>query len=247
MNLDDVELGLDGPPERLGVAVMRPVSHMKAILVAKILNITGVPTINSGESMDLSWNKALSLTALRRAGLPVTPSVLVMGGGVKADVDYPAILKPIHGSWGRMASMVESRDELSLILRHRSAMDPNARPALLQPLIGDGTDYRVFVIGGEAVAGMRRRPPSGDWRSNVARGGRAEGVRIDRDMGEAAVRAAEVLGLEYAGVDFLVGEGLMINEVNAVPEFRGLMQATGVDVPGLLAAYLIEIAKRGVD
>ncbi len=50
-----------------------------------------------------------------------------------------------------MASMVWSRDELSLILRHRSAMDPpHARPALLQPFIGDGTDYRVFVIGGEA-------------------------------------------------------------------------------------------------
>ncbi len=82
VNLDDVELGLDGPPERLGLAVMRPVSHMKAILIARMLNITGIPTINSGgESMELSWNKALSLAVLRRAGgLPVTPSVLVMGG-----------------------------------------------------------------------------------------------------------------------------------------------------------------------
>ncbi len=73
-------------------------------------------------------------------------------------------------------------------------------------------------------------------------------MRVDRDMGgEAAARAAEVLGLEYAGgVDFLIGgDGLMINEVNAVPEFKGLMQSTGVDVPGLLADYLIEAAKRG--
>lgn len=243
MNMNNMEMHLLGSWSQFGLTLMRAMSHMKAILIARILNINGVPTINDGEAMELAWNKALTLAILGRAGLPVTPSTIIMDGEPN-EASYPAILKPIQGSWGRMTSMIRNREELMLVLKHRSAMDPHARPALLQPLIGDGTDYRVFVIGGEAVAGMRRRPPNGDWRSNVARGGRAEAVRIDPIMGELAAKAVELLGLEYAGVDFLASDELLINEVNAVPEFRGLMHATGVDIPGLLVNHVINSVKR---
>lgn len=243
INMGNMELRLHDSRSQFGLALMRTMSHMKAILIARILNINGVPTINGGEAMELAWNKALTLAVLGKAGLPVTPSTVIMDGEPDA-ASYPAILKPIQGSWGRMTSMIRNKKELMLVLKHRSSLDPHSRPALLQPFIGDGTDYRVFVIGGEAVAGMRRKPPNGDWRSNVARGGKAEAVRIDPIMGELAAKAMELLGLEYAGVDFLASNELLVNEVNAVPEFRGLMHVTGVNIPGLLATHIINAVKR---
>ncbi|MBY0456329.1 MAG: 30S ribosomal protein S6--L-glutamate ligase, partial [Gemmataceae bacterium] len=94
-----------------------------------------------------------------------------------------------------------------------------------------GWDLRAFVLGREVIASMRRTAGA-DWRTNVAQGGVAESITLSDNEVSLALRAAEAVGCPVAGVDLLPapdGEMFVI-EVNAVPGWRALGAACGVDV-----------------
>jgi glutathione synthase/RimK-type ligase-like ATP-grasp enzyme len=95
------------------------------------------------------------------------------------------------------------------------------------------------VIGGEVVAAMKRHS-NGCWRTNVAQGGKAESVRLTAAQQELALRAAAAVQAPVAGVDLLPGPGgeLYVLEVNAVPGWRALAPASGVDVAQLILRFL---------
>jgi RimK family alpha-L-glutamate ligase len=105
-----------------------------------------------------------------------------------------------------------------------------------------GWDLRAFVIGGRVVAAMRRHG-RGDWRTNVAQGGRAEPARVADDEAELAVRAAAAVGADAAGVDLLPGPAgeWYVLEVNAVPGWRAIAPVSGLDV----AAEMVRFAAGG--
>ena len=55
-----------------------------------------------------------------------------------------------------------------------------------------------------------------------------------------AVGAARKLGLDFAGVDILFGEGdaPILCEVNSNAQFRGLAEATGTDITDALFEHI---------
>jgi ribosomal protein S6--L-glutamate ligase len=103
-----------------------------------------------------------------------------------------------------------------------------------------GWDLRVFVLGGRVLTAMRRFS-NGDWRTNVAQGGRGEVVRLSSEEERMALRAASELGAVMAGVDLLPGpEGeSYVLEVNAVPGWHALAPVTGVDVAAAVIDFLV--------
>ena len=107
-----------------------------------------------------------------------------------------------------------------------------------------GWDLRAFVIDGKIVAAMKRHARNG-WRTNVAQGGRAEAVRLSAIESDLALRAAQAVGASIAGVDLLPGKDgqLYVLEVNAVPGWRSLAPASGVDVAAAIIDHL-EGARR---
>ncbi|SFC11049.1 alpha-L-glutamate ligase, RimK family [Halobiforma haloterrestris] len=111
-------------------------------------------------------------------------------------------------------------------------------------------DLRVYVVDGEIVAAMYRYAPDNDWRTNVALGGSVEDATGDLpdEAAEMAVRSAEAIGLDYAGVDLVEGdEGWFVLEVNPTAGFKGLYQATGVSPAPRIAKLAIERAGGDVD
>ena len=104
-----------------------------------------------------------------------------------------------------------------------------------------GWDLRAFVVGSRVLTAMRRWS-RGDWRTNVAQGGVAEPFRLGPDEERLALRAAAALGAPMAGVDLLPGPGgeWYVLEVNAVPGWRALAPATGVDVAAAIVRFLTE-------
>ncbi|MFC6718554.1 RimK family alpha-L-glutamate ligase [Natrialbaceae archaeon GCM10025810] len=128
------------------------------------------------------------------------------------------------------------------------------RYAFLQELIDRedtrNRDVRVYVVGGEIVGAMTRYAPDNDWRTNVALGGTVEDATdsLPEEAAEMAVRSAEAIGLDYAGVDLVEGdEGWFVLEVNPTAGFKGLHEATRVSPAPYIARLAIERAGGEVD
>jgi ribosomal protein S6--L-glutamate ligase len=87
---------------------------------------------------------------------------------------------------------------------------------------------------------MRRHAKDG-WRTNVAQGGRAEAVSITAEETRLALAAADAVGTVAAGIDLLPRPegGYHVLEVNAVPGWRALAPATGVDVASAIIKSVI--------
>ena len=123
------------------------------------------------------------------------------------------------------------------------------RQAFLQDLIErDETrhrDLRVYIVDGEVIGAMYRYAPEGDWRTNVALGGDVADAtgEMPKEAKETALYAAEVIGLDYVGVDLIEGEdGWFVLEVNPTAGFKGLYKATSRSPAPYIAKLAIEQA-----
>ncbi len=211
----------------------------------------GVPVVNPWLGILYARNKALTALLLRRAGLTVPESMLSESLGPLlrfAARQGEVVVKPLSGSLGLGAYRVRDTDTLFHVA---SLLLDLSRPVYAQRFIErrGGGDIRAFVVGSRVVAAAERLPPPGGWKTNIAQGGRARRAVLSGDEVEAAVRAAEALGLLYAGVDMARGldGNLYIFEVNAMPNWRGLYLATGVDPAEEIARLIEEVGKRGGD
>jgi ribosomal protein S6--L-glutamate ligase len=206
----------------------------------------GVPLLNRPRAVEAAVDKYLSLAWLERAGLPVPPTFVGESSG-EALAAYDrlgpdVVVKPLFGSEGRGLLRVSDRE---LARRAFRTLEQLGAVIYLQKIVRHpGHDVRAFVLGGRVLGAIRRFAPDGDWRTNVAVGGRPEAFAIDRPLERLALRAADAVGAEMAGVDLLDDldrGGPVVVEVNAVPGWRALARATGVDVA---AAILDELRSR---
>ena len=205
----------------------------------------GVPVVNPPGAVEASVDKYLSLARLEAAGLPVPPTWV----GERADGAMEAferlggdvVFKPIFGAEGRGLVRVGDVESCRRVAR---ALEQVGAVLYVQKFIENpGHDLRVFVLGGRVLGAIRRHAPPGDWRANVAVGGRAEGVSRDDEAASMALAASSAVGALVAGVDLLPGDsGLSVVEVNAVPGWRALAGATGVDVAAELTAFVADRA-----
>jgi RimK family alpha-L-glutamate ligase len=128
------------------------------------------------------------------------------------------------------------------------------RQAFLQELIDrDDTrhrDLRVYIVDDEVIGAMYRYAPENDWRTNVALGGDVEDAtdEMPRAARETALYAADVMGLDYAGVDLVEGEeGWFVLEVNPTAGFKGLYKATSRSPAPHIAKLAVETVGGRVD
>ena len=117
------------------------------------------------------------------------------------------------------------------------------KPHLYQEYIPHrvGVDVRVIVIGGKVVASMERCNEN-DFRSNVAQGGNGKKIDLPESFKVVAERCAEVLGLDYCGVDLLYGKDgqPIVCEVNSNAFFDGIENISGVNVAKAYAQHIIK-------
>ncbi len=257
VNLDTVALSLsDLVRDSLEgeLFLIRSISHTRSITIARLLEELGATTINNSNAIDLGNNKLLSLVRLARAGLPVpetifafSPEVITKTAEVVGLGKSPVVVKPISGSWGRFVSLVYNVDELNLLLKHRVKMEsPLMKIFMLQEYVNKPQrDIRIIVVDGEAVAGIYRYAPEGEWRTNTARGGLAKPLKINEELNELSVRACEIIGARYAGVDLVeAGSGYKILEINVVPEFKNVARVTGVNIAARIVDMMLRSLKR---
>jgi RimK family alpha-L-glutamate ligase len=201
----------------------------------------GVPVMNSPRAIERTVDKFYTSALLREAGLP-TPETVVCERAADAleavDAFGDAIIKPIFGSMG--LGLVRVSD-VELARRVIKPLEQARAVFYVQRFVEHGgRDLRAFVIGGRVIAAIERVAAAGEWRTNVSLGGRATAVTLPDDWSAHAVRAAAVVGADYAGVDLLpsVDGGVFVLEVNGIPGWQGLQRATGTDVSSVLVECL---------
>jgi ribosomal protein S6--L-glutamate ligase len=112
---------------------------------------------------------------------------------------------------------------------------------LIQQFVSEskGKDIRALVVGDQVVGAMRRSAQGDEFRSNVHRGGTVEQIDLDPLYEKTAVRAAQIMGLKFAGVDMLEGkDGPLVMEVNSSPGLEGIENATRLDIAGFIIDYI---------
>jgi ribosomal protein S6--L-glutamate ligase len=148
------------------------------------------------------------------------------------------VIKLIEGSQGNGVVLAERLSASRSVIEAFRGLYANF---LVQEFIGEakGADLRCFVVGDRVVAAMHRQAEAGEFRSNLHRGGRASAVRLSEAETETALRAAQVMGLQVAGVDLLRSRrGPLVLEVNSSPGLEGIEGATGVDVAGAIVEHV---------
>jgi tetrahydromethanopterin:alpha-L-glutamate ligase len=216
--------------------------------VLHALRELGVMVWNDARAIECCVDKSMTSHLIAKAGLATPPTFTAQSREEAAAIarreGVALVLKPLFGAQGRGLRLIRSADELP-------AEEDVASLYYLQHFVepaGDHwQDYRLFVCGGRAIAGMMRIGAS--WITNVKQGGRPQPAILTADLIDTAQRATRAVGADYAGVDLIRARDGTLHtlEVNSMPAWSGLTSANpGLDVPDILAdRFLAALGARG--
>lgn len=193
-------------------------------------------------------DKLRSMQILARRGIDIPKTAVARGGEEINDLiemvgGAPLIVKLARGSLGVGVVLAETKSAARAIIQAFLSQKVNV---LIQEYIAEaaGEDLRVFVIDGEVIAAMKRSAPEGEFRSNIHLGGKTEVAKVTNKERNLAIRAAQAMNLQIAGVDILRSKrGPLVMEVNSFPMLEGIEEATGIDI----AEQIIKFTERNVE
>lgn len=236
---------LHEPEQRWPIVLNREIGHARALYAARSLEAAGATVINSAQAIEVCGDKYLTSLALRAAGLPTPRTALALTPHAALEaleaIGYPAVMKPLTGSWGRLVSRLPDRASAETVLEYVAALpSPASHIVYVQEFVAKpDRDIRVIVVGDEALGAVYRT--GGDWRTNVAKGARTEPCPLSADLAKLAVSAAQSVHADIAGVDLVedTDGGVLVLEVNHSVEFTGFQQATGIPVAERVVDHMI--------
>lgn len=222
----------------------------KDILLAKFLKNSGIRIFNDPDVIETCDNKANQYIQLSKHSIPmpktivapkVYPTFTITNSGyyekVLTTLGLPMIIKEGHGSFGMRVYLIETEKAFYAKVEELRGVD-----YIFQQFIASsrGRDIRVNIVGGEIVAAMYRHSET-DFRANITNGGVAEIIELTDEQKELAIRAADAVGAEFAGVDLLFGdhEKPLVCEVNAAAHIRNIYNVTGINVADAMIAYIL--------
>lgn len=233
------------------VVLDRCVAHSRSGYTLRALGRWGVPTLNTAEAVRLCDDKAENSLALEAAGIPTPRTLLAFDveSAIRAceTVGYPAVLKPVTGSWGRLLARVNGPEQARLILEQKRDLGSfhHAIFYVQEYIEKPDRDIRAYVVGDRVLAASYRTAKH--WVTNAARGAESAPCPVTPDIEDLALRSCAAVGARLAGVDLIeTKDGLSVIEVNTGGEFKGLMSTTEVDIAGAIVDEAARTAKIGI-
>lgn len=234
------------------VILERSLSYLRGLYSCAILESKGYNVINNFECLNISGNKLLTTLKLVENKIPTPDTCIAFKDdasivAIEKEVKYPAIIKPIIGSWGRLIARLDDYNSASANLECRETMGNILQKIYyLQKYIPKidskkPTDIRVFVVGNKCIAAMGRYNPEKDFRSNIAIGGTANPIEITSELEKLSLSASKAVNGEIVGVDLMENDGkLNVIEVNGTPQFKGVATATKINIAAEIVEYILD-------
>lgn len=191
------------------------------------LEALGIKVVNSASAIERTVDKYYTSFLLADSGIP-TPRTVVTEDfqtALATCVEMKdVILKPLFGSEGKGMVRISDEETAYRVLR---AWELNRYIYYIQEYLPHfQKDIRVFVVGDSVVAAMLRT--GAGWKTNYSRGAKIEPISLSTEDADLALKAAQLLKLDYAGVDLMPAEDgkTYVLEINSIPGWRGLQKTT---------------------
>jgi [lysine-biosynthesis-protein LysW]--L-2-aminoadipate ligase len=234
------------------LALNREIGQVRAVYAARCLTAAGVEVVNSADATEVCADKWRSTMALEAAWVPTPRTALGLTPQAALaaldSIGYPAVIKPLVGSWGRLVVKLPDRASAEGVLEYVAALPgPQSHLGYVQELIDKpDRDIRVIVVGGQVLGATYRT--DGSLRTNVALGGQVQPCEVTPEITKISLEAAAAVGADIAGVDLVEDRAgqLLVLEVNHRVEFTGFQAALGdrVDVAHHIVDHLLLRAQR---
>jgi len=185
-----------------------------------------IPTINSFEAFRLTEDKFQTSFLLQHHGIPTPEFQLCHRDDSKQLHSImkkwsKMVYKPTDGWGGVGLTKIENEEMLNMLMPFLNQMD--LRFFYVEKFVKyDNTDFRVDIVDGQFVGCYGRKASKRDWRTNVTSGGSVFKREPNDEVVELAIKAAEVCGVDIAGVDIIYDqerEEYVVLEVNGIPAF----------------------------
>ena len=233
------------PWRQYDVIMERSVSTSRGLYMLAILGSWGVNAINRYETAATCADKFLTTIALTKAGIPQPTARTAFDPDTALQaieqIGYPAVLKPVTGSWGRLLARVNDVEAAEAVIEHRQTLgDYQHHIYYVQQYVKKpGRDIRAFVVGDRTICAIYRDSPH--WITNTARGGKASNCPVTPELNALCVKAAQAVGGGIVAIDVFEDpeRGLSVNEINHTMEFRNSSAPTGVDIAAEVVSYAL--------
>ena len=221
----------------------------KDIYLAERLEHDGIRLFNTSKSINICDNKIFMYQELANNGIRIPRTFVApktfeglnynkrdFVNNVGEQIGWPLVIKEAYGSFGEQVYLANNLEEANAIIDQL-----NYKDFLLQEFIASskGKDIRINIVGNQAVASMLRENEK-DFRSNISSGGTGSSFSPSKEYINLAIKAAQALGMDFAGVDVMFGkDGPIICEVNSNPQFASTLKATGINLADSIAEYIL--------
>jgi [lysine-biosynthesis-protein LysW]---L-2-aminoadipate ligase len=233
------------------VILQRCISYFRSLHSTAGLEGLGARMINSLYTSFMCGNKLISHIQLQKNGIQTPTAMCAFSTnssleGIKK-FGYPVVIKPTVGSWGRLIGLLNDEEAVKTVLEDREHMFPIYHINYFEEFIKrPPRDIRAIVIGDKVVAAIYRYSGNNEWKTNMALGGHASPCPITTELEDICVKSSRIFKGDIVGVDLMESEkyGLVVHEVNNTTEFKNTVRVTGVDIPGLILDYMVNIHKK---
>ncbi len=229
------------------INLQRCLSHFRGYHITCYIENQGGLVINNGNTMNICGNKYLTSSLLQSNNIPIPNTICAFSFDAAVDamneLNYPLVIKPVIGSWGRGIELIQNEDNGMNALnarKERNQLYDNIY--YLQEFIGHKSrDLRILVVGDKPIVAYYRYSPSNEWKNNVALGSKTEHCEITKEMEGLTESVINTVGKGILAIDLLeTRDGLVVLELNNNMEFKGAQTTTSVNIADEIVKYLIK-------
>ncbi|MEM4237731.1 MAG: lysine biosynthesis protein LysX, partial [Candidatus Nitrosocaldaceae archaeon] len=232
--------------------LQRCISHYRGLYLTACLEFLNKHVINSYHTSEICGNKMLTSLYLKKNNVPTPKTYFAFSAEaaneLASKIGYPLVLKPLIGSWGRMVVPIRDQESMEFMIEVREEdQNPLNRIYYLQEFVNrPPRDIRAIVVGEQVITAIYRYAASGEWRTNIARGGKAEVCNITNELEDICIKAAKAVGGGVLGVDLMedIKNGLVVHEINNTVEFKGAASVSNKDIAASIIEYAIKSERR---